>query len=141
MAEKKRVRVRRTKEAILTAANKRQLGNQLDEIVEMMREVAELNEKIKQETEAMETMMQKFGIKEYNTLHGEAEIETPAPRATTVIDPALFKDLVTDEEFMECVSIGVTKAKKVITGRDLDKVSERKMSAPKPAKLVIKPIG
>ena len=46
----------------------------------------------------------------------------------------LFKNIdvrVTDEDFMGCVTVSVTKAKEVLSGKELDAISEKRPTAKK----------
>lgn len=66
-----------------------------------------------------------------------AKYASPATRSSTVIDPQKFSDHVLPEEFWDCISISVTKAREVMSERELKKVSTTSPGEPKPPVLTI----
>lgn len=67
----------------------------------------------------------------------QAKYAAPPTRATTTIDPQKFSDEVSPEEFWDCVSISVTKAREVMSERALQKVSTTTNPEPKPPVLTV----
>ena len=53
-----------------------------------------------------------------------------ATRETTTVDPAKFKAVVDEGEFMACVKVGLTDAKKYLGTSQIAKVSDTATSAP-----------
>lgn len=86
---------------------------------------------------SMAELMESGGLEE--VVHGlyQAKYAAPATRATTIIDPQKFSDEVSSEEFWDCVSISVTKAREVMSERALKKVSTIITPDPKPPVLTV----
>lgn len=54
----------------------------------------------------------------------QAEIKTPMGRESREIDVKKFQKAVSADDFYACVKIGVTEAKKVLSEKELDKISK-----------------
>lgn len=53
-----------------------------------------------------------------------AEVVRSAGRATNTIDPRGFRKLVTEDDFYDCISVSNTKAKTVLSARELVSVTD-----------------
>lgn len=91
-------------------------------------------------TETLEAM-QKAKMTEIPVVDGAfVVVETPQGRKTTVIDLKLFKAAVKEDEFLECVKVSVTEAKKVLSEKALKKISTEIPAKPgQPAVKVVYP--
>lgn len=79
--------------------------------------------------EAFETM-QAAKIVSHSCPEGDLKIKVPSGRSSTTIKPKEFHDLVEDDEFYDCASISVTKARKVLSGKEITECSSTKPAVP-----------
>jgi hypothetical protein len=104
-----RVRIRR--EAILLGHDEAgALTALVDEFVAneaQMATMAARNNKILLD---LDERMKRYGLKEYDATTGKALYVTPKGKATNTVSPAGFKELVSEEDFLACISVSVTKA-------------------------------
>lgn len=84
--------------------------------------------------------MEELGLREFKGSKGEAEYITPTTRASSTIQVRAFKDAVSEDDFIECITVGKTKAKKVMSERELEAISTVNKVAKKTTVLVVKPI-
>ena len=54
-----------------------------------------------------------------------AEMKDVFSRASRTIKPALFYKMLKLEDFLSCVSVGVTEAKKFLSDNEIDKISDK----------------
>jgi len=123
MAARKRVRVRKPKEALMRPDDREGLTTILDSILKKRVKAAQVLAEAKKEETALFAGLTKFGLTEWQGKLGKAEIVISKGRSSTVIHPAEFAELVDDEVFMECITVGVTKAKKHLSEKELKTVS------------------
>lgn len=79
--------------------------------------------------EAFETM-RAAKLNSHSCPQGDLKIKVPSGKSSTTIKPREFHELVDDDEFYECVSISVTKARKVISGKEVNEVATVKPAVP-----------
>ncbi len=72
--------------------------------------------------EAFETM-RAAKINSHSCAQGDLKIKVPSGRSSTTIKPREFHELVDDDEFYDCVSVSVTKARNVISGKEINEVA------------------
>ena len=77
-------------------------------------EVAKLGIKITADLAALHKLMGAAKTKFHQVENIVAEVYCPAGRATNVIDPKKFKKAVSEKDFWESVTVGVTKAKALL---------------------------
>jgi hypothetical protein len=76
------------------------------------------------------------GVETWPGKEGSADIKIPMGNGSTVIDVYAFRDIVTDEDFMEAVTVTKAAALKCLSGKELDSVSEVTAGKPKSPILV-----
>ena len=72
--------------------------------------------------EAFETM-RAAKLTTHSCAQGDLKIKVPSGRSSTTIKPREFHDLVVDDDFYDCVSVSVTKARNVISGKEINEVA------------------
>jgi len=72
--------------------------------------------------EAFETM-RAAKLNNHSCPQGDLKIKVPSGRSSTTIKPREFHELVDDDEFYSCVSVSVTKARTVISGKEITEVA------------------
>ena len=137
MAEKKpvrrRTRIRRGPSVVVPAADKAKLTKQVNEYFDLEAQVAEMTLRMSSLSEETFDTMKKAGIKEWPVHDGQAEIVIPMGNSSTSIDVEAFRESVPDEDFMASISVSVTNAKKVLSGKELDAIAEVTPGKKKPA--------
>lgn len=68
-------------------------------------------------------LLESAGMTGHTNGHYIAEIVTPMGRESREIDPKKFQKAVSPEDFWACIKVGVTDAKKVLSEKELDKIS------------------
>lgn len=66
-----------------------------------------------------------------------AQIVTPKGKSTSYIDPRLFRDRVEDEDFVKAVRVSITEAKKILSGKELDEITDVKPGKNHPPELQV----
>jgi hypothetical protein len=79
--------------------------------------------------EAFETM-RAAKLNSHSCPQGDLKIKVPSGRSSTTIKPKEFHELVDDDEFYECVSVSVTKARKVLSGKEVTECSTTVAAVP-----------
>lgn len=79
--------------------------------------------------EAFETM-RAAKIESHSCPQGDLKIKVPSGRSSTTIKPKEFHDLVEDDEFYDCATVSVTKARKVLSGKEIAECSTTKPAVP-----------
>lgn len=79
--------------------------------------------------EAFETMTS-AKLTAHSCPQGDLKIKVPSGRSSTTIKVKEFHDLVSDEEFYDCATISVTKARKVISGKEVTECSTTVAAVP-----------
>jgi len=87
----------------------------------------------------LDVLMHELHLNEFKATTGDAGYITPESRASSVIIPSSFKAKVTDEEFMECITVGKTKAKKVLSEREIEAISKSNKATKKEPVLIVTP--
>lgn len=142
MAERK-VRTRRTRTPVAaktpTKAQLETADAALTELRNLLLKQEIMAKKIAEEKETLKAFMEKHGIKEVIHDDIEAEIAVPTQRKTRTIDPRAFWETVDlEEDFFACVSVSVTEAQKVLSGKELDSISKFHTAKAKPPELRVK---
>lgn len=96
---------------------------------------------LRQQDEAAElqALMQKYHKTSQHNASGEARIEVWPGRKTVTIDPAKFAKAVSSEDFYACAKIGMTEAKKVLSEKEIERISTVTPPVPGDPKLKIIP--
>jgi hypothetical protein len=133
----RRVRVKRETVA-LTSSDKNQLTRLVNEYSELQIQIDEAIRRQREILPDLHAKMRATGTKKWGTDLGEAERVIPVGRSTTLIDKQAFREVVSDEEFMDCITVGVTKAKEVLSGKELASISETIPPAKKPEEVKVR---
>ena len=73
--------------------------------------------------EAFETM-RAAKIDSHSCAQGDLKIKVPSGRSSTYIAPKEFHEMVDDDEFYESVSVSVTKARKHLSGKEINEIAK-----------------
>jgi hypothetical protein len=79
--------------------------------------------------EAFETM-RAARLDSHSCPEGDLKIKVPSGRSSTTIKPKEFHELVEDDEFYDCATVSVTKARKVLSGKEIAECSTTKPAVP-----------
>lgn len=115
---RRRVRVRQPEED-----KPWEIYNLLDHIVFAMDERDRLDNQIKQDMDALEREMKKYGLSVATTEVGIAEYVAPQGKTRNIINPRKMFDMVDEDAFFDAVTVSVTRAKEILTGRELRSVT------------------
>lgn len=123
--KKPRTRLRRKAptHGVVPEARRKAMLKLAKETEDMSLRIQEISNDIAANTEKMLAYMKEFNDKTIPAEYGNFEYDIPSGRGSTVVHLAEFKERVTEEEFMECVSVGVTKAKEVLSAKELKECS------------------
>lgn len=97
-------------------ASLKSISTNEDKIAKLVAEIAEAK------TNLFKTL-KTYKLEKFEDATLLAFIERAKGRAVSTIDVEGFKDLVSDEDFIACVKISQTEAKKVLSGKELDTVT------------------
>lgn len=123
-----RVRMRPSAEV----EQKARLETQVKAAAALQESIAARTDQLKERMQEIERLMKLCGLQTYATHEGdEAFFETPEGRSTTVVDPRLFYNAVGEKNFWSAVTVGVTKAKEVLSGKELERISRKTIPGPK----------
>jgi len=95
---------------------------------------------IKNAEEALEKYMREHKLTTVTLPDIIGEIVTPMGRKVRVVRPAAFRRKVSDKDFMSCVTISITAAQEVLSGKELDSVCDVTPAEAKPSVLKIKSV-
>lgn len=133
----RRLRVRKRK-VVATPVDKGRLDDQLTSIINKKKRADALNEEISREMTILLKEMQGFKIRMLDVDQGEAEVFTPVGKSCTIVDPMAFHAAVSEEDFYACIKVAVTKAREVLSEKELQTISETKQPCKKDPVLRIK---
>lgn len=127
---RRRVRTSRTtsrKRSKVTGASEKL---KLDQLTRQMRDAQQTIDAAKRTLdlkakEAFETM-QAAKIQSHSCPEGDLKIKVPSGRSSTTIRVKEFHQMVEDDEFYDCVSVSVTKARSVLSGKEITECSDTK---------------
>jgi hypothetical protein len=122
MTAARKTRVRRVAS---TSGAKRSLNDKLKKAAEALRQIEEGNEALDKLKPWIEDLLKEAGLVTYQAHGAVASMVASPGRASTEIDVVAFRAAVSDADFMSSISVGVTKAKKVMTDKELGKVSTK----------------
>ena len=140
MADARRIRVSRTAVAPVSRTDSKRMDALLTSLCDTAHQMKSL---ANSQAEEMAELMKLMGASRKTELQndaGTAKIVTPAGRRTVTIDPVKFSEAVSADDFYACVSVGMEKAKKVLSEREIEKISTIKPAVPGDPKLVITPV-
>jgi hypothetical protein len=106
-----------------TAGAKKHIEESLQAYYDISGDVAILTAKLHELEQSMYQQMKEFGIDKVMLDKIMAERYTPKGRVTNVVDPAGYQALVSQSEFYDSISVSMTKAKKYLSGKQLEKIT------------------
>lgn len=121
-----------------TPAKHKQAEVMLEGIRDTMVSIQSASGKLKQQQDELKSLMEKWGITEIDLADIYAKLAVPTQRTTRVIDPREFWEVTSEEDFFSSISVSVTKAEQVLSGKELDSISEKGTSEAKPPELIVK---
>lgn len=135
---RKRVRPRRAQKG----PTKTQIDHAEDALTEVrnvMVEIEALKTDLSDKTAKLEKLMKASKLDKVAIEDAIAEIKAPTQRTATVIDPAKFYEACdTNADFFSAVQVLVTKAKELLSGKEIDAISEKIPGEKKPPTLGVK---
>jgi hypothetical protein len=69
-------------------------------------------------------LMKVYQLPQLEDSNALAKIERERGREVNVVDIEAFRKMVSDEDFMTCIKISLTEAKKVLSGRELASITD-----------------
>jgi hypothetical protein len=109
----------------------------LQSIAKMQATIVQLQANISPLVEQLEEQMVKAKMTTLECAEAIAAITRSAGKASTTIDAKKFYDVVDEDDFFACVTVGVTKAKTVLGQKEIDKISTKVPGTAGPQKLSI----
>lgn len=138
----RKVRTRRSKRTAVaakpTAAKQKQAEGRLQKIRDTMVSIQAASGKLKQQQDELKSFMDEWGLKEVDLDDIYAKLQVPTQRTTRTINPEEFWNITSEEDFFNSISVSVTKAEEVLSGKELDSISEKKTAEKKPPELIVK---
>ena len=107
----------------VNSAAKGILEDTLKSIAKLADQAAKINAEIAQKETELFDMMLKNKFEKVEVEAATAEITQSAGKSTNIIDVKAFRKKVSDDDFLACISVGVTKAKEVLGQKELDKIT------------------
>ncbi len=102
-----------------------QMTSELQSIAEIDAQIAELAARRVSAEKALFDAIERTGAPKIQQAGLVAEVVTPSGRSSSYIDPKAFRKLVKDDvAFYECVTVGVTAAKGVLSGKQLAEITQ-----------------
>ena len=132
-----RVRIKRAPvESNAPTKHMKDLSNSISEAQDW---VAKYIVAIEKDSEELQKLMEAKGILKVSASNSEANLVTPKGRVTQKVRPKDFKGIVSEDDFMDSVSVTITAAKKVLSEKELKKVVD--IIEPKAKEAVLKVTG
>ena len=96
---------------------------------------ADMDETIEQ----LAPLMKANNVEYHRGPKGVAEFKSPRSNSRTIIDPRRFHELVSEDEFFGAIDVKVTKAKELVAGNTLNKISQKTKPEKKPPVATVRP--
>jgi hypothetical protein len=110
----------------------------VDQIQNEQNEIARLQEKVAKDLIDLHIKMRAMDLTEVVGEVGKGERYTPSGRSTTVIDKQAYFNAVSLEDFMESITVSVTKARDFLSGKELQSISTKIPAEEKPETVRVK---
>lgn len=108
------------------------LEDLVHEASSLVLEIEQAQARVKELMPIIEMHLKEAGLAEFKASNGgRAYHETPSGRSTSVIDPAKYRKLVSDRDFMASVSVLKKNAEKFLGSKELGKITTTYPPAPK----------
>lgn len=95
----------------------------LQSIAQLQEKAAEATRESAEKEATLFTLMHNGSVDRVEGEDAIAELTQSAGKATNIIDVKAFRKTVSDEDFLACISVGVTKAKEVLGQKELDRIT------------------
>ena len=121
----------------LTKKQKDDLVDRLNSIANMQTQMEQLQKRMVEEETAVFMAMTDSGL---DHLDGEgclADIVQSAGKSQNIIDPKGLRKQLSDDEYYQCISVSVTKAKEFLGEKELKKITTTIPATPGPRKLKV----
>lgn len=119
-------------------ADRRKMDDLLQSIADAEHEIA-VKTATKAEDEAeLFKLMRTYKMDKLSIEDATAEVVTPTGRSSSVIDAREFHDLVEEDDFYACIDVVKNRAEKVLSTRELEKITETTPGKKGDPKLVVK---
>lgn len=132
--DRKTTRIRRRKhtegQTVVPVRHKDAIKEVARQTEDLGLQILELQNQIKDNTEQMMEYMTKYGDKSVPAEYGDYTYAVPKGRGSTVVSSKEFQDRVTEEEFHECISVSVTKARQVLSEKEVSEISDKTAGKP-----------
>ena len=105
------------------AGAKQHIEESLKAYYDISKEVNILTAKLRELEQSMYQEMKEFSIDKVMLDKIMAERHTPKGRVTNIVDPVGYQELVSSADFYDSISVSLTKAKKYLSGKQLEKIT------------------
>lgn len=135
-------RVRTTKPAPkgLTKKQKDDLVDRLNSIANMQTQIEQLQKRMAKEEAEVFVAMENGGIEHLDGDGCFADIVQPSGKSQNIIDPKGLRKQLSDDEYYQCISVSVTKAKEFLGEKELKKITTTIPATPGARKLKVSKI-
>lgn len=86
---------------------------------------------------ALLDLMTKSAVSTHKCGNSLAELVKSAGKSTNTVDPKALRKILGDEEYYQCISVSVTKAKEFVPSRELAAITHTTPGASGPVKLKV----
>lgn len=104
-------------------ANTAIMKDLLQSIAKLQEEAACATREAAERETALFGLMTAGAVDRVEVADAVAEVTQSAGKASNIIDVKAFRKKVSDDDFLACISVGVTKAKEVLGQKELDKIT------------------
>ena len=94
----------------------------IDIIDEKQEEIAHLQNELVDDLRVLELAMKQVKKKELRGSTGIGQIYRPASKGSNEVPVRVYRDMVSEEDFLDSISVSVTKAKKHLSGKEFDRI-------------------
>lgn len=109
----------------------------LQSIAKMQETVDKLRANMKPLMAELEEAMLSASISSLDSGTAVAEMTRSSGKAQTTIDPRKFHDIVDEKDFYECITVGVTKARTVLSEKEISRIASTVPGKPGPLTLSV----
>lgn len=114
------------------------IAEKLKSISELMVDIGKLTAEREAAERELEALLKSARLTHFDTPEATAAIVTPSGKSSTNIDASKFYEAVDEKDFWGCVTVSVTKAKAVLSEREIQAISTVTPATPGTPKLVVK---
>lgn len=130
-----RVRIGRNKQSV-SISDKRKMTQLSDDINRLQHEMELISKEVKEKSSELSELMTNGNVAKHEGLTSIAEMVVSPGRSSRTVRVKDYRDKVSEEEFMDSVSVTITAAKQNLTEKEMDEVCDT--TPAKPGKPVLK---